>query len=69
MKLNIDISKKFNLKKINLNLTKELNEAGKVIRLDHITRLENTHENVPSKMPKKIKSKILFIFELNKSGI
>ena len=40
MRLNIDISKKFNLKKINLNLTKELNEAGKVIRLDHITRLE-----------------------------
>ena len=36
---------------------------------NHITRLENTHENVPSKTPKKIKSKILFIFELNKSGI
>ena len=40
MKLDIDISKKFNLKKINLNLSKELNEAGKIIRKDHVTRLE-----------------------------
>lgn len=40
MKLDIDISKKFNLSKINLNLSKELNEAGKIIRKDHVTRLE-----------------------------
>ena len=40
MKLNINLSKKFNLKKIKLNLSRELNEAGKIIRKDHITRLE-----------------------------
>tara|TARA_R100000808_G_C2125199_1_gene135562 strand:- start:270 stop:713 length:444 start_codon:yes stop_codon:yes gene_type:complete len=40
MRLNIDIRKKFNLGRINLKLTKELNEAGRIIRKDHVTRLE-----------------------------
>lgn len=40
MRLNIDIRKKFNLGRVNLKLTKELNEAGRIIRKDHITRLE-----------------------------
>ena len=40
MRLNIDIRKKFNLGRVNLKLTKELNEAGRIIRKDHVTRLE-----------------------------
>ena len=40
MKLNIDIEKKFNLKNIRLNLSKELNDAGRIIRSDHFKRLE-----------------------------
>ena len=40
MRLNIDIRKKFNLGSVNLKLTKELNEAGRIIRKDHVTRLE-----------------------------
>jgi hypothetical protein len=31
MRLNIDIRKKFNLGRVNLKLTKELNEAGRII--------------------------------------
>ena len=34
-------------------------------RANHITRLENTQENVPSRTPKNIKSKILLKFEKN----
>ena len=38
--LTIDIEKQFNLKKLKLDLHKELNEAGKIIRKDHSSRLE-----------------------------
>ena len=37
-------------------------------RANHITRLENTQENVPSRTPKNIKSKILLKFEFKKIG-
>ena len=36
----ITMTKNFDLKKINLDLTKELNQAGRIIREDHFKRLE-----------------------------
>ena len=36
----ITMTKNFDLKKINLDLTKELNLAGQIIRKDHFERLE-----------------------------
>lgn len=40
MQFTLDISKKFNLKKIKLDLHKELNDAGAIIKKDHFNRLE-----------------------------
>lgn len=40
MKTTIDVSKKFNLNNINLDLSKELNYAGDIIVKDHFQRLE-----------------------------
>lgn len=40
MKLDINIEKKFNLKNIKLDLHKELNFAGDVVKEDHFKRLE-----------------------------
>lgn len=40
MKTTIDVSKKFNLNNINLDLSKELNYAGDAIVKDHVQRLE-----------------------------
>ena len=40
MQFTIDLEKKFNLKKIKLDLHKELNDAGAVIKKDHFSRLE-----------------------------
>ena len=34
------MTKNFDLKKINLDLTKELNQAGRIIRTDHFKRLD-----------------------------
>lgn len=34
------MTKNFDLKKINLDLTKELNKAGQIIKVDHFKRLE-----------------------------
>ena len=36
----ITMTKNFDLKKINLDLTKELNRAGQIIKVDHFKRLE-----------------------------
>ena len=36
----ITVTKNFNLNKINLDLTKELNTAGQIVRKDHFQRLE-----------------------------
>tara|TARA_R110000803_G_scaffold176418_1_gene238890 strand:+ start:273 stop:707 length:435 start_codon:yes stop_codon:yes gene_type:complete len=36
----ITIKKNFDLKKINLDLTKELNKAGQIIKVDHFKRLD-----------------------------
>jgi phage gpG-like protein len=36
----ITMTKNFDLKKINLDLTKELNQAGRIIRTDHFKRLD-----------------------------
>ena len=36
----VEITKDFDLGKIKLNLSKQLNEAGRIIREDHIARLE-----------------------------
>jgi len=36
----ITMKKNFNLKKINLDLTKELNQAGQIIKEDHFKRLD-----------------------------
>ena len=36
----ITVTKTFNLNKINLDLTKELNTAGQIVRKDHFQRLE-----------------------------
>ena len=40
MKANINITKNFDLRKINLDLSKELNYAGDIIIDDHFKRLE-----------------------------
>ena len=40
MQFTIDLEKKFNFKKIKLDLHKELNDAGAVIKKDHFSRLE-----------------------------
>tara|TARA_Y100001972_G_scaffold127719_1_gene185508 strand:- start:1054 stop:1497 length:444 start_codon:yes stop_codon:yes gene_type:complete len=40
MDFTLDISKKFNLKKIKLDLHRELNDAGAIIKKDHFNRLE-----------------------------
>jgi len=40
MRFNIDILKRFNLRKINFDLHKELNKGGFIIRQDHIDRLD-----------------------------
>ena len=36
----ITVTRNFNLNKINLDLTKELNTAGQIVRKDHFQRLE-----------------------------
>ena len=38
--MNVTVTKNFDLNKINLDLTKELNMAGQIIRDDHFKRLE-----------------------------
>jgi len=40
MKIDIDVKMSFDLKKINLDLHRELNTAGLIIRRDHYQRLE-----------------------------
>ena len=40
MQFTIDLEKKFNLKKIKLDLHKELNDASAVIKKDHFYSLE-----------------------------
>ena len=40
MRFNIDIQKKFNLRRIKFDLHKELNKGGFIIRQDHIDRLD-----------------------------
>jgi hypothetical protein len=37
----VEITKEFDLRKIKLDLSKQLNDAGRIIRLDHTERLES----------------------------
>jgi len=54
MRTTIDISKKFNLKKISFNLSKEINEAAKAVVKDHEKRL-NFGQGVDGRMMTKLK--------------